>query len=110
MQRALQQTAELVQRFLRPDDQSIRYVEYATVPDEGEKMVSLNAVPKDLPECLYNTLWSRGKPAILTSGTLAAGDGFSNTKRQLGLERGVPLRMVVMTEKARDAVKQRNRR
>ncbi len=92
LQRALQQTAELVQRFLRPDDQSIRYVEYATVPDEGEKMVSLNAVPKDLPECLYNTLWSRGKPAILTSGTLAAGDGFSNTKRQLGLERGVPLR------------------
>ena len=92
LQRALQQNAELVQRFLKPDDQSIRYVEYATVPDEGEKMVSLNTVPKDLPKCLYNGLWSRGKPAILTSGTLAAGDGFSNTKRQLGLERSVPLR------------------
>ncbi|WP_455783471.1 ATP-dependent DNA helicase [Gemmiger formicilis] len=92
LQRALHQTAELAQRFLRPDDHSIRYVEFITKSGEGEKMASLNAVPKDLPECLYNALWSRGKTAILTSGTLAAGDRFSNTKRQLGLECGVPIR------------------
>lgn len=92
LQRALQQTAELAQRFLKPDDHSIRYVEFITKSGEGEKMASLSAVPKDLPECLYNALWNRGKPAILTSGTLAAGDRFSNTKRQLGLECGVPLR------------------
>jgi ATP-dependent DNA helicase DinG len=58
-----------------------------------EQEIRLCTIPKDLDERLYKSLWSRGIPVILTSGTLsAAGAGascadFSHIKRTLGLER-----------------------
>ena len=35
------------------------------------------AVNREIPKYLDATLWSRGFPAILTSGTLKAGNGMS---------------------------------
>ena len=92
LRRTVQRSIELTQMFLTPDDSSTRYVEYATVMGEEKQVSSLNAVPKDLPQHLYTVLWSQSKPAILTSGTLAAGDGFANTSRLLGLVHGVSVR------------------
>ena len=92
LRRTVQRSIELTQMFLTPDDSSTRYVEYATVMGEEKQVSSLNAVPKDLPQHLYTALWSQSKPAILTSGTLAAGDGFANTSRLLGLVHGVSVR------------------
>ena len=48
-------------------------------------------MPRDLPRQLYDLLWRQEKPAVLTSGTLAAG-GFAPARRQLGLEGGTPVR------------------
>lgn len=92
LRRAVQRVIELTQLFLMPNDSSTMYVEYAAELGDSKQIVSLNAVPKDLPQHLYTTLWSQSKPTILTSGTLAAGDGFANTSRLLGLEHGVPVR------------------
>lgn len=50
------------------------------------------AVPFDLPKCLTSALWNEQKPVILTSGTLAAGEGFSHAEKRLELDRGTPLR------------------
>ena len=65
----------------------IRYIEIA----ENGESVSLCAVPRDLPSQLYDLLWKREKPAILTSGTLAAGRDFDYTARRMGLRDGVPV-------------------
>ncbi|MGN0652121.1 MAG: ATP-dependent DNA helicase [Gemmiger sp.] len=89
---AIRHTAELAQLFLVQDTQWIRYVEYEAGPDTAQRLAALHAVPADLPHSLDAALWSQGKPAILTSGTLAAGGDFSNTRRQLGLEHGIPVR------------------
>lgn len=92
LRRAVQRVIELTQLFLMPNDSSTMYVEYEAELGDSKQIVSLNAVPKDFPQHLYTTLWSQSKPTILTSGTLAAGDGFTNTSRLLGLEHGVPVR------------------
>ena len=52
--------------------------------DGGEN--SLCAIPKDLDKKLYDDLWNKGIPIILTSGTLSASGDFSRTKRTLGIE------------------------
>ena len=88
----IQHTAELAQLFLVQDTQWIRYMEYAVGTDTTRRFAALHAVPADLPHSLDAALWSQGKPAILTSGTLAAGGDFSNTRRQLGLEHSIPVR------------------
>ena len=87
LQNQLAETKELAGRFARPDDSMIRYIEIA----ENGESVSLCAVPRDLPSQLYDLLWKREKPAILTSGTLAAGRDFDYTARRMGLRDGVPV-------------------
>ena len=72
----------------RPDQ--IAYIQYGRQSGERDaQFAGLYAVPDDLPHCLYSALWRQEKPAILTSGTLAAGQDFAHSKRQLGLETGV---------------------
>ena len=88
----IQRTVQLAQLFLVQDAQWIRYAEYAVGPDTTRRFAALHAVPADLPRCLDAALWCQGTPAILTSGTLAAGGDFSNTRRLLGLEHGIPVR------------------
>ena len=87
LQNQLAETKARAGRFARPDDSMIRYIEIA----ENGESVSLCAVPRDLPSQLYDLLWKREKPAILTSGTLAAGRDFDYTARRMGLRDGVPV-------------------
>lgn len=83
----------LVHLFLAHRPDQIAYIQYGRQSGERDaQFAGLYAVPDDLPHCLYNALWRQEKPAILTSGTLAAGQDFAHSKRQLGLEAGVPMR------------------
>ena len=52
-----------------------------------EQEIRLCAIPQDLDSILYRSLWSRGIPIVLTSGTLSAGGDFSHIKKTLGLEK-----------------------
>jgi len=45
----------------------------------------LCGIPKDLSRRLYDDLWSKGVPTILTSGTLSAAGDFSYVKKSLGI-------------------------
>jgi len=45
------------------------------------------AIPKSLSEYLYDDLWSKGIPTILTSGTLSAAGDFTRIKDILGLSK-----------------------
>ena len=93
--RAAQRLENLVHLFLdhRPDQ--IAYIQYNRGTGEpSAQFAGLYAVPDDLPHCLYNALWRQEEPAILTSGTLAAGQDFAHSKRQLGLEAGVPVQTI----------------
>ena len=83
----------LVHLFLAHRPDQIAYIQYVRqIGKQGTQFAGLYTVPNDLPHCLYSALWRREKPAILTSGTLAAGQDFAHSKRQLGLEAGVPVR------------------
>lgn len=53
----------------------------------SEQELRLGAIPKDIDARLFASLWSRGIPTILTSGTLSTGGDFSHVKKTLGLER-----------------------
>ena len=64
------------------------------MPVPGAKIEKrLCAIPKDLDKRLYDDLWSRGVPTILTSGTLSAAGDFSHIKRSLGIGRVSPSRL-----------------
>jgi ATP-dependent DNA helicase DinG len=52
-----------------------------------EQDCRLCAIPKDLDRRLYDDLWNKGIPTILTSGTLSANGDFTHIKRILGIER-----------------------
>lgn len=56
--------------------------------DKG-KLPQLCATSRKIPDILSGVLWSRGFPAILTSGTLKAGNGFSRTRQENGLGKEV---------------------
>ena len=90
LQNQLAETKELAGQFARPDDSMIRYIEMA---GNGASF-SFCAVPRDLPAQLYDLLWKREKPAILTSGTLAACGDFTPIRRQMGLCSGAAVQTV----------------
>lgn len=81
---------QLIPLFLGTDSAFVRYLTWHR--ESGGIGVELCAVPFDLPKCLTSALWNEQKPAILTSGTLAAGEDFSHTEKRMGLDRGTPLR------------------
>lgn len=56
--------------------------------DKG-KLPQLCATSRKIPDILSGVLWSQGFPAILTSGTLKAGNGFSRTRQENGLGKEV---------------------
>lgn len=45
----------------------------------------LCATSRQIPDMLEEILWNKGFPAILTSGTLKAGESFGRTRQMLGL-------------------------
>ena len=81
---------QLIPLFLGTDSAFVRYLTWHR--ESGGIGVELCAVPFDLPKCLTSALWNEQKPAILTSGTLAAGEDFSHAEKRMGLDRGTPLR------------------
>ena len=91
----LQDTSEMAALFAQPQEDWITYIEYGTISDEQtDTEFTLCAVPLDQPGYLHTLLWKREKPAILTSGTLAAGHDFTHVRRRLGLHGGLAVQTV----------------
>ena len=91
----LQATSETAALFTQPPEDWIAYIKYETVSDkQTDTEFTLCAVPLDQPGYLHTLLWQREKPAILTSGTLAAGHNFTHIQRRLGLHGGSAVQTV----------------
>jgi ATP-dependent DNA helicase DinG len=69
---------------LTDDDEQLRWFEYGR---DRKDVVSLCGLPKRLNDRIFEDLWKRGVPALLTSGTLSAGGDFSAFKRKTGIDR-----------------------
>ena len=67
--------------FLVQDDRYILYLNY-----DREDTPHLCAVSRDIPRRLRRALWERQIPAILTSGTLKAGNSFQPVMEKTGLD------------------------
>ena len=94
----LEDTSEMAALFAQPQEDWITYIEYGTISDEQtDTEFTLCAVPLDQPGYLHTLLWQREKPAILTSGTLAAGHDFTHVRRRLGLHGGLAVQTVQVT-------------
>lgn len=94
----LQAASETAALFARPQEEWITYIEYDAAPEgQADTAFALCAVPRDQPGHLHELLWQREKPAILTSGTLAAGEDFAHIRRQLGLGDGAAVQTVQVT-------------
>lgn len=55
----------------------------------GEKSLSLCCIPKHLGKSLFQDLWSKSYPILLTSGTLSVNGragGFEHIKKRIGLD------------------------
>jgi ATP-dependent DNA helicase DinG len=68
---------------LSEDNEQIRWFE----KDENEVNTSICGIPKRLNDLLYDDLWSRGMPVVLTSGTLSVNEDFTALKQAIGLAR-----------------------
>lgn len=78
----LEEAIEVLMLFQNPGKWNILHLE-----QEKGKLPQLCVTTRKIPELLSRTLWSQGFPAILTSGTLKAGNGFLRTKQENGLEK-----------------------
>ncbi len=78
----LERAAEKLSLFSGECSDRIRYIQTGR---DGE--LTFCAVHRDTPALLARDLWRAGGPAILTSGTLAAGGSFARARQQLGLEK-----------------------
>lgn len=72
-------SGEVLSIFLAPGRHYILHLE-----QERGKLPQLCATSRKIPELLSGTLWSRGFPAIFTSGTLKAGMDFHAPGRKMG--------------------------
>ena len=91
----LRATSETAALFARPQEDWIAYIEYdAASENQTNTPFTLCAVPRDQPGYLRDLLWQREKPAILTSGTLAAGHDYTHVRRRLGLHGGLAVQTV----------------
>ena len=75
-----------LQSFLRQfQSDTPDYIRYASVLEDGRTGLCMTSAHIDME--LQRILWSTGKAAILTSGTLAVGNDFARIKGELGLAR-----------------------
>jgi len=58
------------------------------------KELVLHTVPKNLGKKLFDDLWSKGIPTILTSGTLSVGGDFTHLRKMLGLDNLEPYKVI----------------
>ena len=77
----LEEAGKILCYFLVPDRKYILYLE-----QDRERLPVFCATSREVPLYLDKMLWSQGVPAILTSGTLKAGNGFVRTRQMLGLD------------------------
>jgi ATP-dependent DNA helicase DinG len=83
--RRLQTSAEALRAALRPGSEGPARVRWLEMRG-GEGNVGATAVPLDLAPILREDLFRRVETAIVTSATLAVGDGFEFMTRRLGLD------------------------
>lgn len=76
----LGEAGEVLEIFHRQDGSYIRYLQ-----QDKERFPVLCATSRRVPKLLQESLWHQGFPAILTSGTLRAGNGFARTRQVTGL-------------------------
>lgn len=77
----LEESAALLELFSQNDPRYVLYIQYTHA---GQP--TLCAADRQIPAQLDRSLWKRKQPAILTSGTLAAGENFNRTKQLMGLD------------------------
>ena len=80
LSRQMVEAAETLGLFLAHERQHVLYIRY-----ERDGTAVLCAADRNVPANLRQTLWASGVPAILTSGTLAAGGHFDPIQKSLGL-------------------------
>lgn len=73
-------TEQALNIFYTCDKRYIIYIQY-----DRNGSPSLCAASREMPEQLHRALWLRDIPAILTSGTLMAGDSFDRIRQIMGL-------------------------
>jgi len=101
----LEGAAFALRSTLRPDDgagELVRWIEYrgaprseSRPPEEREGNVVVAAAPLDLGGTLRETLWERVPTIVLTSATLATGEGFGFVRERLGLADDLPVHEAV---------------
>lgn len=77
----LEKAERTVQLFLNQDSGYIFYLKY-----DREGTPCLCTVSKDIPKRLRRALWEQHIPAVLTSGTLKAGNSFRPVMEKTGLD------------------------
>lgn len=88
--RRLEEMDELFDWFLKHDKRYVLFLQ-----QDSRENITFMAVNREIPKYLDATLWSRGFPAILTSGTLKAGNGFARIRQMTGLEKVTGIRECV---------------
>ena len=83
----LEEAAAMLELFRQGDKSHILYIERGP-----QSSVTLCAASRNPAAALAENLWPKGRPALLTSGTLAAGGSFVRTEQQLGLAGDARLR------------------
>lgn len=76
----LGRTEQLLNLFYTSDRRYILYIQH-----DRNGSPSLCAASRDMPKQLYQALWRRNIPAVLTSGTLMAGGSFDRARQLMGL-------------------------
>lgn len=76
----LGEAMEVLGLFYKKDPNYILYLQH-----DREHLPVLCATSRRVPKLLQESLWCQGFPAILTSGTLKAGNGFARTRQVTGL-------------------------
>jgi ATP-dependent DNA helicase DinG len=66
--------------YLKSGNDTLRWYE-----TDEEKRTAIGGIPKGLSNYLYNDLWRRSIPTMLTSGTLSVAGDFTALKQSLGL-------------------------
>ena len=63
--------------------------------EKGENcMLALCAVPMELEQILFQDIWSRPIPAIITSGTMSVRGDFTHFKKMTGIQLAAPARVM----------------
>jgi len=83
--RRLQTSGDALRAALKPDREGVPRVRWLELRG-SERNVGATAVPLDLAPLLREDLFRRVETAIVTSATLAVGDGFGFMTRRLGLD------------------------